>query len=148
MKTLIGATIAALALAGPALAEEFRTIEVDADFADVVMDVEDAITNRGLVIDSVSYVGQMLARTGADLDAEVDLFEDAQIFSFCSAQLSREVMEAKLSNLQYCPYNVYVFQAAEEGAPIYVGYRVADEPTMAPINDLLEQIVGAAAGMN
>ncbi len=148
MQKLIGSVIAVMCLAGPAIADGFYTIEVDAEFQDVVMDVEDAITNQGLVIDSISYVGQMLARTGQDLDADVDLFKDAQIFSFCSATLSREVMEAKLRNLQFCPYNVYVYQSAEKGAPVMVGYREFNEPTMRPVNYLLQQIVASAAGSN
>ncbi|TVP71399.1 MAG: DUF302 domain-containing protein [Rhodobacteraceae bacterium] len=146
MQKLIGSAIAAMILAGPVVADGFFTVDIDAEFQDVVMDVEDAITNQGLVIDSISYVGQMLARTGPDLDADVELFKDAQIFSFCSATLSREVMEAKLRNLQFCPYNVYVYQSAEEGAPVVVGYREFNEPTMRPVNYLLQQIVAAATG--
>ncbi len=146
MQKLIGSAIATIFLAMPALADGFHTVDVEADFEDVVMDVEDAITNQGLVIDSISYVGQMLARTGEDLDAEKDLFTDARIFSFCSAALSREVMEEKLRNLQFCPYNIYVYQAAEDGAPVVVGYRESDEPTMRPVNYLLQQIVASATG--
>jgi len=148
MKHLIWAACGAALLAGPALADGFFTIEVTGEFEDVALDVEDAITNRGLVIDSVSHVGDMLARTGADLGAETELFAGARIFSFCSATLSREAMEYDLRNLQYCPYNVYVFQSAEEGAPVIVGYREANVPSMRNVNGLLQQIVAAAAGSN
>lgn len=148
MRQLIWATLGAGLLATSALADGFFTIEVAAEFEDVALDVEDAITNRGLVIDSVSHVGPMLARTGADLGAEAELFADARIYSFCSATLSREAMEADLRNLQYCPYNVYVYQAAEEGAPVIVGYREANVPSMRNVNGLLQQIVAAAAGSN
>lgn len=148
MKQLILATIGAVALAGSTMADSFYTLEVAAEFEDVALDVEDAITNRGLVIDSVSHVGSMLARTGADLGAETELFADARIYSFCSATLSRETMEADLRNLQYCPYNVYVYQSAEEGAPVIVGYRESNAPAMRNVNGLLQQIVAAAAGSN
>lgn len=148
MKQLILATIGAVALAGSTMADSFYTLEVAAEFEDVALDVEDAITNRGLVIDSVSHVGSMLARTGADLGAETELFADARIYSFCSATLSRETMEADLRNLQYCPYNVYVYQSAEEGAPVIVGYREASAPAMRNVNGLLQQIVAAAVGSN
>lgn len=143
--TLTGAIVAAI-LAMPAWSDGFYTVDVDADFEDVVFNVEMAITNQGLVIDDVSYVGRMLERTKEDVGGEKDLFVDARIFSFCSASLSREVMEAKIRNIQFCPYNVYVYQSAEEGAPVVVGYREFNEPTMRSINYLLQQIVAEAAG--
>ena len=143
--TLTGAIVAAM-LAMPAWGDGFYTVDVEADFEDVVFNVEMAITNQGLVIDDVSYVGQMLERTKGDVGGEKDLFVDARIFSFCSASLSREVMEAKLRNIQFCPYNVYVYQSAEDGAPVVVGYREFNEPTMRSINYLLQQIVAEAAG--
>jgi len=142
--TIMGAC-AALLLATPALGDGFYTVDVDADFEDIVFNVEMAIENQGLVIDDVSYVGQMLARTKEDVGGEIDLFTDARIFSFCSASLSREVMEAKLRNIQYCPYNVYVYQSTEEGAPVVIGYREFNEPSMLSINELLQQIVAEAA---
>jgi uncharacterized protein (DUF302 family) len=146
MKSQIFGAISAVILAAPAFADGFFTVDVDADFEDVVFNVEMAITNQGLVIDDISYVGQMLARTKEDVGGEKDLFTDARIFSFCSASSSREVMEAKLRNIQFCPYNVYVYQAAEDGAPVVVGYREFNEPTMRSINYLLQQIVADAAG--
>ena len=146
MKTTLTGAIFATMLAIPAWGDGFYTVDVDADFEDVVFNVEMAITNQGLVIDDISYVGQMLERTKEDVGGEKDLFVDARIFSFCSASLSREVMEAKLRNIQFCPYNVYVYQSAEEGAPVVVGYREFNEPTMRSINYLLQQIVAEAAG--
>jgi uncharacterized protein (DUF302 family) len=146
MKTTLTGAIVAAILAMPAWSDGFYTVDVDADFEDVVFNVEMAITNQGLVIDDVSYVGRMLERTKEDVGGEKDLFVDARIFSFCSASLSREVMEAKIRNIQFCPYNVYVYQSAEEGAPVVVGYREFNEPTMRSINYLLQQIVAEAAG--
>jgi uncharacterized protein (DUF302 family) len=146
MKNKVFAALAAMALATPAFGDGFYTVDVDAEFEDVVFNVEMAITNQGLVIDDISYVGQMLERTKEDVGGGKDLFTDARIFSFCSASLSREVMEAKLRNIQFCPYNVYVYQSAEDGAPVVVGYREFNEPTMRSINYLLQQIVAEAAG--
>ncbi len=148
MKELIWATIGAVALSGSAMADEFFTIETNESFENVALDVEDAITNRGLVIDSVSHVGPMLARTADDLGADTELFADARIYSFCSAVLSRESMETDLRNLRFCPYNIYVYQAAGDDMPVIVGYREADVPAMRNVNGLLQQIVASATGTN
>ena len=137
------ATALALALSSaiPAYADGFFTVDVQAEYDDVVFNVEQAITNQGLVIDHVNYIGDMLARTKDDVGGGKDLFVNAQVFSFCSASLSRQAMEAKLRNIQFCPYGIYVFQSAEEGAPVTVGYREFNEPTMLEVNYLLQQIV-------
>ncbi|MBD3756347.1 MAG: DUF302 domain-containing protein [Gammaproteobacteria bacterium] len=136
---------AALALASPASADGFFTFEAEGSFDDVVFAVEMAITGRGLVIDSVNHIGEMLARTKEDVGGTKDLFAAAQVMSFCSADISRQVMEANMMNIQYCPYGIYVFQPAEEGAPVMVGYREYSDRSMQPVNYLLQQIVADAS---
>jgi uncharacterized protein (DUF302 family) len=136
---------AALALASPVQADGFFTFEAEGTFDDVVFAVELAITNRGLVIDSVNHIGEMLARTKEDVGGTKDLFAGAQVMSFCSADISRQVMETNLMNIQYCPYGIYVFQPAEEGAPVMVGYREYSDKSMQPVNYLLQQIVADAS---
>lgn len=135
----------ALAAAGPAQADGFFTFEADGSFDDVVFEVEMAITGRGLVIDSVNHIGAMLARTKEDVGGTEDLFTGAQVMSFCSADVSREVMEDDLMNIQYCPYGIYVFQPAEDGAPVMIGYREYSDRSMQPVNYLLQQIVADAS---
>ncbi|CUX79804.1 MAG: hypothetical protein HLUCCA05_09510 [Roseibaca calidilacus] len=134
----------ALAMASPAHADGFYTFEAEGSFDDVVFAVEMAITGRGLVIDSVNHIGAMLARTKEDVGGTKDLFAGAQVMSFCSADVSRQVMETDLMNIQHCPYGIYVFQPAEDGAPVMVGYREYSDRSMQPVNYLLQQIVADA----
>lgn len=136
---------AALVLANPAHADGFFTVEAEGSFDDVVFAVELAITDQGLVIDSVNHIGAMLARTKEDVGGTKDLFASAQVMSFCSADVSRQVMEADLMNIQYCPYGIYVFEPAEEGASVTIGYREYSDRSMQPVNYLLQQIVADAA---
>lgn len=136
---------AALALASPAHADGFFTVEAEGSFDDVVFAVEMAITGKGLVIDSVNHIGAMLARTKEDVGGTKDLFAGAQVMSFCSADVSRQVMEADLMNIQYCPYGIYVFESAEEGASVMIGYREYSDRSMQPVNYLLQQIVADAS---
>lgn len=136
---------AAMAIATPAVADGFFTVEAEGSFDDVVFAVEMAITGQGLVIDSVNHIGEMLARTKEDVGGTKDLFAGAQVMSFCSADISRQVMEANLMNIQYCPYGIYVFEPAEDGAPVMIGYREYSDRTMQPVNYLLQQIVADAS---
>ena len=80
----------------------------DGAFDDATFSVESAILNAGLVIDYVSHTGKMLARTGAELGSEVTIFDAADVFLFCSAVVSRRVMEVDPMNLVHCPYSIFV----------------------------------------
>lgn len=114
---------------------------VDGSFEDVAFAVEQAITNEGLVIDLTSHVGEMLARTKEDVGGAKDLFTQADIFSFCSAKVSREVMEADPANIQHCPYSIFVYETADEPGKIVVGHRTYPGETMQPVNEMLTKLV-------
>nr|WP_241479060.1 DUF302 domain-containing protein [Leisingera sp. ANG-M1] len=112
-------------------------------YDDVTFGLESAITNRGLVIDHVSHVGEMLERTRGDVGSDLVLFARAQVFSFCSAKLSRQVMEADPMNIAFCPYGIFVAQ--QPGAEyVTIGFRAFPEGDMQLIHDLLDGIVQEA----
>lgn len=139
--SLIPALVAA-AMALPAAADEVMTTPYDGSFDDAALAVETAIVGRGLVIDHVSHVGEMLARTKADVGGEKDLYVEADVFLFCSAVTSRAVMEADPLNIAHCPYGVFV---ADMGGGIVIGYRSYPEGAMQQVQTLLADIVAEAA---
>ncbi len=136
---------AALGLsAGAAIAQDEAVVYTyDGSFDDAAFGVESAIVGRGLVIDFVSHTGEMLARTAEDVGSDVKLFEAADIFLFCSAVLSRKVMEADPMNIAHCPYGIFV---AERDGRVMVGYRDLPEGPMDEVEALLEDIVQEAIG--
>ncbi|WGH79623.1 DUF302 domain-containing protein [Jannaschia ovalis] len=128
--------------AAAATAQEAATVPFDGEVEDAAFAVETAIVNQGLVIDFTSHVGEMMARTGADLGlGPSPVGDDAQVFVFCSATVSREVMEADPMNVSHCPYGIFV--ARIDGETL-VGRRVYADPSMAPVNALLEGIIAEA----
>lgn len=129
------------AAATMAQAQQSVTHSFDGSFDDATFAVENAIIGRGLVIDYVSHTGEMLARTAADVGSEVELFKAADVFLFCSAQLSREVMEADPMNIAHCPYGIFV---AERGGEVMIGYRTYPEGEMQKVQALLEEIAQEA----
>ena len=116
-----------------------RTVE--GSFEDVAFAVEQAITNEGLVIDLTSHVGEMLSRTKEDVGGEKDLFTQADIFSFCSAKVSRQVMEVDPANIQHCPYTIFVYELAAQPGQVVVGHRSYPGETMQPVNEMLTRLV-------
>lgn len=140
MKSL--ALLLGLTLAAPTLAQEIVTVPFDGTPDDADFTVTAAIQGEGLVIDYTAQVGEMMARTGADLGLGPSPVGDgARSYQFCSATISRQVMEANPLNVGHCPYSIFI---AEIGGETVVGYRSFSEPTMAPVNELLARIVAAA----
>lgn len=128
--------------AASAAAAEPHLTPYEGSFDDAKFAVESAIIGQGLVIDYVSHVGDMLNRTGADVGSDAAIFKAADIFIFCSAVLSREMMEADPMNIAHCPYGIFV---AENDEGVVIGYRDYPEGDMQKVQDLLAGIVAEAA---
>lgn len=123
--------------AAPVAAQEAVTYPFEGTFGDATFAVESAILDRGLVIDYTSHVGDMLNRTREDVGSDVKVFEGADIFLFCSATLSREVMEEDPMNIAHCPYGVFVTERDDE---VRVGYRTYPDGEMQKVQTLLDEI--------
>ncbi|MDG3040285.1 DUF302 domain-containing protein [Roseicyclus marinus] len=119
-------------------AQEAVVFDYAGSFEDASFGVENAIINRGLVIDYTSHVGDMLNRTGADVGATEQLFDNAQIFLFCSAAVSRRVMEADPMNIVHCPYGIFI---AERDGAVMIGHRDYPDGPMQEVEALLDAII-------
>ena len=121
-----------------AMAQDAITFPYPGSFEDASFAVESAIIDRGLVIDFTSHVGDMLNRTGADVGSAEVIFDNAQIFLFCSTAVSRRVMEADPMNIMHCPYGIFV--AEREGA-VLIGHRDYPDGPMQEVEALLDAII-------
>lgn len=141
MKMLLLCAGIALSTAQIAAAQDSVVHSFDGSFDDATFAVESAIVGRGLVIDYVSHTGEMLNRTAEDVGSDVKLFEAADIFVFCSASLSRKVMEADPMNIAHCPYGIFV---ADRDGEVMIGHRTYPEGPMKEVEALLGDIVQEA----
>lgn len=142
MKTIF-TVITSVFLAQSAIAQDSTAYAFDGSFDDATFAVESAIIGKGLVIDYVSHTGDMLNRTGADVGSDVKLFDAADIFVFCAASLSREVMEADPSNIAHCPYGIFV---ADRDGDVTIGYLNYPQGEMQKVQALLDEITKDAIG--
>ncbi len=122
----------------------------ESSFENAVTDVENAIVNKGLVIDYTGKVGDMLARTGDTVGMQTP-FKDAVYMQFCSAKHTHEVVAANPFNIAVCPYVVFIYEMAD-GSGAKIGYRrpvgaegAASAQAIAGIDAMLKQIVNEAA---
>jgi uncharacterized protein (DUF302 family) len=151
----ITAALALALLAGTAAAQPIVTFaKPGARFEDVRDDLKLAIESRGFVIDYQAQIGKMLDRTGKDLGAPKPLYADAQSLQFCSAQLSRRLMEADAANVVLCPFTLVVYATAASPQQVVVAYRrplrpggsAATRAALRDLNALLSHIAREAVG--
>lgn len=135
-------------LTTPLMAQDVVTYTTDESFDDVIFGLENAILDEGLVVDGMSHVGDMLERTRADLGSDKTIFLHADVYSFCSAVLSRQVMEVDPLNVRFCPYDIFVMQLPETPDQTTIGYRAYPEGEMKIIEALLDRITKSAIGLD
>ena len=133
--------LASLFMTAAANAQDAVIYDFDGSFDDATFGVESAIIGKGLVIDYISHTGEMLNRTGSDVGATKQIFKAADIFLFCSAVLSRKMMETDPLNIVHCPYTIFVF---ENETGVKVGHRNYPEGPMKEVQALLADIVQEA----
>jgi len=145
----LAAGTAAVACTLPAAAESVTATRKGASYEDVRLDLENAIIAAGVKIDYTGNIGAMLTRTGPDVGSNQPVYKNAEFFTFCSAKLSRQMMEADPANMQHCPYVIFIYQRAATVNEVVVGYRKLEEKgrakqVLGEINKLLAGIVKTA----
>ena len=92
-------------------------------FADVRDMLVSTIEGRGLKINHANYIADMLERTGKDLGATKQVYVNGEQFEFCSATISRAMMEADPHAIVMCPYIISVYTVPNDGDTVYLAYR-------------------------
>lgn len=82
-----------------------------------------AVELQGLVVDHTSKVGEMLARTGKDVGASASIYVKGEVLEFCSAVVSRQMMEADPSLLTFCPFGIAVYSLPAEPGVTHIAFR-------------------------
>lgn len=150
---VMAVTMLLVGVSRPALAEgaHMALFTKQGSFSDVKESVEMAITGRGFVINNVSHVGEMLERTGKDLGGGKPVFLKAEALEFCSATVSRKMMEVDPDNIVFCPYIIAIYVLPEKPGEVRVAYRKtqmvgspASRKALKAVNELLSEIIKEA----
>jgi hypothetical protein len=131
-------------IATPLAAQNVTAVATPEAFSDVEFAVESAIVDMGLKIDFTSHTGDMLERTRADIGSDKVLFAGATIYNFCSARVSRQVIEADINNVRFCPYSIFVYTTPGNPDVTMIGHQTYPGESMQPANDLLDAIIAKA----
>lgn len=124
---------------------------VEAEFADVRVDVENAIMNGGYVVDYQADIADMLKRTAADVGSTESVYLHAETWQFCSSILSRATMVADPVNIAHCPYVVFAYETEASPGTVVVGFRshagdadAASEESLVAVDKALTDVIEEA----
>ena len=123
MKKMLAAC-AMLCLPLTALAAEGYTVlfKTQGTFQDVRDSLQFSIEGKGLKITNTNHIAEMLERTGKDIGATKVVYGNAEQFEFCSATVSRHMMEADPHAIVMCPYSVMAYTIPND-KNVYLAYR-------------------------
>ena len=120
---------------------------VQGKYQDVRDLVAMAIEGKGLKITHSNMIADMLERTGKDLGTTRQIYEYGEQMEFCSATVSRKMMEADPHAMVLCPYSVSVYKLPNVPT-IYIAYRKpprtqnpALKKALADVENLLIEII-------
>lgn len=137
VRVLIAGFVAMLC-AGAASADVVSA-QAKGGFGEVKDSVVLAIQAKGFKIDYTAHIGNMLERTGKDVGSTKRVFGNAEALQFCSAVVSRRMMEQKAANIAYCPYVIALYTLPDDPKTVYVVYRKGLPEVDALLADIVKE---------
>jgi uncharacterized protein (DUF302 family) len=152
MSLSLSLSLSLFALFAPtrAAADDYRVYESDSEFSDVMDGLKLAIQQRGMFINNIMQMNEMLDRTGADLGLGGPLFGQAESVEFCSAVLSRKMITEDPRRIVNCPFIIAVYTLPDDPDTTYVAHRkipeaeTAGSEAMKEVATMFEEIAGDA----
>ena len=122
------------------------TTTVEGTFRDVSRNVRAAIIGKGIHIANTLSASDMLKRTGPAYGYHDDVYADAEIYEFCSADISHKLARRHPDNIVLCPFTISVYTLIEEPGIVRVSYRLprgrpGTEPEIKLVLDLIKGIL-------
>jgi len=117
-------------------------------FNDVMQALTMAIEEKGMYINNVMHMGEMLECTGKDLGMEQAIYAHAESIEFCSAVLSRRMTSENPHRIVNCPFIISVYVLPGEPDATYIVHRKVHmgdgEGVMKEVAAMLESLGKAA----
>ncbi len=144
----VAALPGALSAAEVPPADGYAVYESDSSFEDVIDGLKLAIQERGMYINNVMHMDEMLSRTGKDLGMDEILYTNAQSIEFCSAVLSRKMAAENPARIVNCPFIISVYTLPKVVDTTYVVHRripTAETESSAVMREIAEMLEGVAS---
>jgi uncharacterized protein (DUF302 family) len=131
------------------MADEYVVYESDSSFEDVMDALKLAIEERGMYINNVMHMDEMLERTGKDLGMDEQIYKNAHSVEFCSAVLSRKMTAEDPNRIVNCPFIVSVYTLPDQPGTTHVVHRLisdAETARSAVMREVADMLKGVAEG--
>lgn len=145
-KILAMCVILCLPLSALAAEDYMVLFKKQGTFQDVRDSIQFSIEGKGLKINHINKIAEMLARTGTAVGANRQVYVDGEQFEFCSATISREMMEADPHAMVMCPYIVSVYTIPDD-KNVYVAYRKPGPTTNPKLKKALSDVESLLTGI-
>ncbi len=93
------------------------------DFEFIRDAVAAAVEGQGLKINHFNKISAMLDNTAAAVGSTRKVYLNAEQIEFCSATVSRQMMEADPHSVAMCPYIISIYNLPADPKTIYISYR-------------------------
>ena len=141
-RIFFGGLLTLLAAVALGQSDYAQVVKVNGNFDDIKDSLVLAIERQGLVINSTSHVGSMLERTGRDIGNDKRIYKNAEVIEFCSAKVSRAVMETDPKAIVLCPYSISIYTLPGKAETVFLAYRKFPiDASVKHAADLVEGIV-------
>jgi len=136
---------------GLAADEGYAVYESEASFDDVMDALKLAIEERGMYINNVMHMGEMLERTGKDIGTTETIYGRAESIEFCSAVLSREMTREEPARIVNCPFIISAYTLPDREGTTFLAHRIIPQgetetsAVMAKVADMLKDVASSAA---
>lgn len=108
------------AVAIPPFAQVFSVQDIP--YNEVQEELLLALEDHGIVLSYHAHVADMLSRTVADVGYTDKVYQHADIFGFCKADLSNATVRENPHYLVLCPFYITIYQLTGE-TQVYLSYR-------------------------
>lgn len=130
------------------ITEDVKQYQTQGEFADIKEFLLQSIAGRGIKISGTSYISKMLNRTREAVGGEKQIFKNAEAIGFCSATLSRQMMESNPHHIVFCPYTIVIYELDQQPGTIFIAYRrpfyrdtSLNDKTLNEIDNLMSSII-------
>ena len=126
----------------------YAIYESESAFEDVMEGLKMAIQERGMYINNIMHMDEMLERTGKDLGLGGKLYEHAESVEFCSAVLSRKMVTENPARIVNCPFTISVYTLPGEEGKTHVVHReipVAEAQVSEVMTEVAQMLKGVAS---
>ncbi len=129
----------------------YAVYESESGFETVMEGAKTAILERGMYINNIMHMGEMLERTGKDLGMDEQIYGRAESIEFCSAVLSRKMTAEDPSRIVNCPFILAIYTLPNDPDKTFIAHRtvpaeeMADSKVMTEVAEMLKGIAEAAA---